>query len=215
MVLGKFFNPELDISEQYLPIVASELFGDNKEVALEIGFGDGDFLIDMSKIKQNWNFIGIEIKRKRYLKALRKLKTCDVDNIKLLNIDASLAIDEVFELESFSTVYINFPDPWPKDRHRKHRIINNQFLTRLSKIMKDRALLEIASDHKEYIDQILCVSKENPNFKNLVAPDHYRHSVGDRPYTKYECEYIKEGRVIYYLSLLKGKSSSKRNSIPR
>ena len=196
-------SPIIDITEYYLPLDLSQVFGDNKDSALEIGSGDGSFLIEMAKNKADWNFIGIEIKGTRIKKAVKRAEMEKVKNVKFLQMDARIAVEEVFKPNLLSIVYINFPDPWPKDRHKKHRIINNLFLTRLSKIMKYKASLEIVSDHKDYIDQILSVFNEIGYFKNLLSPDSHTSSVSNRPLTKYESEYNKQGRVIYYLSLFK------------
>ena len=87
--------------------------------ALEIGFGEGEFIAEIAKESPGWNFIGIEIKYFRYKKALRLLLKEKITNVRLVHIDAAIAVEQVFADASFDRVYINFPDPWPKDRHKK------------------------------------------------------------------------------------------------
>jgi len=195
-------TPLLDVSDYHLPLDMLEVFDNMNEFALEIGFGDGDFLLEMAKENTKMNFIGIEIKRSRFLKAVKRAKKENTANIKFLHMDVEIALDEVFRPASFSIVYINFPDPWPKDRHQKHRIINSRFLERLSQIMKPNGVLEIASDHREYIDHILEVFKATNSFKSIYPPPGYTNTLSDRPETKYETEYRSEGKSIYYLAYL-------------
>ena len=117
-------------------------------------------------------------------------------------MDATIAIEDVFSGNTFDKIFLNFPDPWPKDRHKKHRIINPAFLEKLAETMKPGSAFEIASDHKEYIILILHTMKETPCFKSQFPPPGYLNEIPDRPVTKYELEFIEEGRKIYYLSFV-------------
>jgi tRNA (guanine-N7-)-methyltransferase len=193
-------NPVLDITEYRIPLEMQDVLNNTNELALEIGFGDGDFLIQMAKETPHLNYVGIEIKRSRFTSAVNNLLKRKINNVKLLNMDAMIALDEVFKPGTFIEVYINFPDPWPKDRHKKHRIINNLFLDKLSKIMKPGGLLEIASDHREYVEHMLTVFNENSRFKNMFQSPGYTNRLTRRPLTKYEIEYRMEGREIFYLT---------------
>ena len=190
---------KLDISEHYIPVDLAKIFGNKNDCVLEIGFGDGDFLIEISDRDHNKNFLGIEIKTKRFKIALRKSKNVNRDNLKFLHMNANIAVEEIFKEDTFSLVYINFPDPWPKDKHHKHRIINTDFLGSLSKIMKDDGILEIASDHRDYIDHSFEVFSKIPFFKCEYPDPGYLHNIPNRPYTKYEREFREEGREIFYL----------------
>ncbi|HEX3036652.1 MAG TPA: tRNA (guanosine(46)-N7)-methyltransferase TrmB [Thermodesulfobacteriota bacterium] len=196
-------SPMLDITEHYLPLDMSEVFGNKGEAALEIGCGEGDFLIEMAKRKSHWNFTGIEIKRKRFKKAIKNAERERLQNLRFLHMDAKIAVEEVFSPNTFSEVYINFPDPWPKDRHKKHRIINPEFLERLYKIMKRQAVLEIASDHEEYISHILGTFSETGIFESMLPPPGYVYNLPNRPPTKFEREFREEGKEIYYLRFMR------------
>jgi tRNA (guanine-N7-)-methyltransferase len=192
-------KPILDITGYRIPLEMQDVLNNTNELALEIGFGDGDFLIQMAKQRPDLNYIGIEIKRSRFKTAVNSLLKQEINNIKLLHMDATIALDEVFKPRTFIEVYINFPDPWPKDRHKKHRIINNPFLDKLSTIMKPQGFLEIASDHRDYIDHMLTVFNQNSSFKNSFKPPGYTNKLTNRPLTKYEIEYRMGGREIFYL----------------
>jgi len=198
-------NSLLDISDYYIPLDLAEVFKNKKELVLEIGFGDGDFLIEMASMHPEKNFLGIEIKTKRFKFAVKKAEEKNYENLKFLHMNASIAIEEIFPKDVFSQVYINFPDPWPKDRHRKHRIVNTEFLQKLSKILKKDGILEIASDHKDYITHSLDVFRDISFFKSEYPPPGFLHNVPNRPYTKYEKEFRKEGREIFYLMFTNNK----------
>ncbi|MER3446630.1 MAG: tRNA (guanosine(46)-N7)-methyltransferase TrmB [Candidatus Dadabacteria bacterium] len=195
--------PVLDITEYYLPLNLSLVFGNQTESALEIGSGDGDFLIEMARRKADWNFIGIEIKGKRFRKAVRRAEGEKIRNVKFLVMDAQIAIEEVFPSNTFIEVYINFPDPWPKEKHKKHRIINTDFIEKLSLIMKPEGVLEVASDHKEYISYILDVLDKMSMFRCAFPSPGYVSGLTNRPHTKYEMEFREKGKEIYYLRFVR------------
>ena len=195
----------LDISEGYIPLDLSQIFGNRGDFVLEIGFGDGDFLIEMAERHTEKNFLGMEIKTKRFNIAVKKSKNTQSENIKFLHMNANIAVEEIFPEDVFSLVYINFPDPWPKDKHHKHRIINTDFLTKLSRIMKKDGVLELASDHKDYIEHSFNVFKKIPFFKSQYPDPGYLHNVPNRPYTKYEKEFRAEGKEIFYLMFTNNK----------
>ncbi len=198
-------NPILDISEILIPIDTEELFGNKNKYALEVGFGDGDFLIETAQLRPDTNFIGVEIKKKRFNKAVKKARRGKVPNIKFLHMDANIASTEVFKPDTFNEIYINFPDPWPKDKHEKNRILNTEFLMKLSVILIQKGHLEIASDHKSYIQETLDTFKQLPLFINSYAGPGYRNELQERIETKFEKEFREEGRKIYYLMFTNGK----------
>lgn len=195
----KHGKTKLDISDGLIPVDLAKIFTNKNDFVLEIGFGDGDFLIEMAERHPEKNYLGIEIKTKRFKIALRKSKNWKTDNLKFLHMNANVAVEEIFYDNTFSLVYINFPDPWPKDKHHKHRIINTDFLGTLSRIIKPCGILEIASDHKDYIDHSFEVFANAPFFKSEYAEPGYLHNIPNRPYTKYEREFREEGREIFYL----------------
>jgi len=198
-------NPILDISEILIPIDTEELFDNKNKYALEVGFGDGDFLIETAQLRPDTNFIGVEIKKKRFNKAVKKARRGKVPNIKFLHMDANIASTEVFKPDTFNEIYINFPDPWPKDKHEKNRILNTEFLMKLSVILIQKGHLEIASDHKSYIQETLDTFKQLPLFINSYAGPGYRNELQERIETKFEKEFREEGRKIYYLMFTNGK----------
>lgn len=196
-------NPELDLSNQNLPVNAYDIFGNHNQTALEIGFGEGEFIVELAKRKKDWNFLGIEIKYYRFKKAVNLARTEETKNLKLLHFDINIAFDQVFEDCIFDKIYINFPDPWPKDRHKKHRIINERFLNGLRSLMRSGSTIEFASDHLEYAEHTVGQFKSNPNFANILKNNSFSTKVKNRPVTKFEKQFIAENKSIYYLTFKK------------
>ena len=194
------FNPSLDVSVFKLPLSTEQIFGNSNSSAIEIGFGEGEFLVEIAKDNPGWNYLGIEIKYFRYKKAIALARKENVRNIKFLHFDADLAVEQVLAENSFDMVYINFPDPWPKDRHQKHRIINDRFLENLHRLMKDGSSLEFTSDHLDYVTHTIEHFGRHPKFSNIYGDKGYATEVSGRPRTKFEKEFLEENREIYYLS---------------
>jgi len=191
-------NPILDVSLHTIPLDLQSIFGNAGECALEIGFGDGDFLIESALADPGTNFLGIEVKKRRFNTAVKSAARRKAANVKFLHMEAVIAARELFPPDSFSAVYINFPDPWPKDRHEKHRIVNPWFLALVSGIMKKGGVLELASDHREYVANSLEVLGAMECFSPVFGGPGYVNEIPGRPLTGYEREFREEGREIYY-----------------
>ncbi len=196
-------KPELDISLISLPLNKEEIFGNDNNSALEIGFGEGEFIVEIAENNPDWNYLGIEIKYFRYKKAVRLCIEHNVRNVKLLHFDADMAVEQVFKPNIFDRVYINFPDPWPKDRHKKHRIINNTFLDNLYKLMNTDGILEFTSDHLDYVTHTTEHFENHKKFSNIYGEKGYSGTIKNRPATKFEKEFRDEDRPIYYLAFKK------------
>ena len=105
----------------------NEVFGNNNPIYIEIGMGKGDFIIENAKTYPNINFIGIEKFDSVIVRAIQKSNELELDNLKIIRIDAN-KLDEIFDKE-IDTIYLNFSDPWPKDRHAKRRLTSPIFLS--------------------------------------------------------------------------------------
>lgn len=112
----------------------NKLFNNNNPIYIEIGMGKGNFIINNAIKYPNINFIGIEKYDSVFVRAIQKSNELELDNLKLIKIDA-LNIDEIFKHE-ISLIYLNFSDPWPKDRHAKRRLTSPNFLSKYNSIFK-------------------------------------------------------------------------------
>lgn len=118
---------------------------------IEIGMGKGRFIMDMAALHPDINYIGIERYSSVLLRALQKMELNPLPNIKFICMDAA-DIAEVFAKDEVDRIYLNFSDPWPKDRHAKRRLTSHEFLARYEKILKKDGTLEFKTDNKDLFD---------------------------------------------------------------
>ena len=120
-------------------------FGNDKPIYLEIGMGKGDFIIENAIRYPDINFIGVEKFDSVIVRAIQKSNDLELDNLKIIRMDAN-KLGDVFEKE-IDTIYLNFSDPWPKDRHAKRRLTSSIFLDIYDKIFKDRNRIVMKTDN--------------------------------------------------------------------
>ncbi len=123
----------------------SNFFGNENPIYIEIGMGKGDFIIENAKRYPNINFIGIEKYDSVMVRAIQKSNELELDNLKLVRIDAN-KLDMIFDKE-VELIYLNFSDPWPKDRHAKRRLTSNVFLSIYDKVFKDVCRIVMKTDN--------------------------------------------------------------------
>lgn len=129
----------------------NEYFNNGKPVHIEIGMGKGQFLHTMAKLNPNINYVGIEKYSSVLLRAIQKMEEEEVSNLKFICIDAK-EVDEVFGEGEVDKIYLNFSDPWPKDRHAKRRLPSREFLAKYDAILKKDGFLEFKTDNRGLFD---------------------------------------------------------------
>lgn len=125
-----------------------QLFGNDAPIHIEIGMGKGQFLTRLAKENPHINYIGIERYSSVLLRALQKMEQEPLSNLRFLCIDAA-SITEIFEKNEVDKIYLNFSDPWPKDRHAKRRLTSRQFFTRYNDILKPDGNVEFKTDNRD------------------------------------------------------------------
>ena len=141
IVKGRYFvsNPEENKGRW------KEVFGNDNPIYIEIGMGKGDFIIENAKRYKDINFIGIEKYDSVILRGIQKSNELELDNLLLIRMDAN-RLEEIF-LKEIDTIYLNFSDPWPKERHAKRRLTSPVFLGIYDKIFKDRKRIIMKTDN--------------------------------------------------------------------
>ena len=124
-----------------------QFFANEGEIHIEIGMGKGQFLYTLAKMNPHINYIGIEKYSSVLLRAIQKMEECELPNLRFIRMDAE-TITEVFDKEEIDKIYLNFSDPWPKDRHAKRRLPSREFLARYDNILKKDGKLEFKTDNK-------------------------------------------------------------------
>jgi tRNA (guanine-N7-)-methyltransferase len=137
---------------------------------VDVGFGDGAFLTELARRDPGRAVVGIDLSFKRVLKVARRLSRSDLSNVRLLGVDAAWAVREAFEEESVESFWINFPDPWPKRRHRRRRLIEPAFIRDLSRRLMTGGSLHVATDHPDYAAVIRSALEGEPLLQNAQAP---------------------------------------------
>lgn len=123
-----------------------QLFENENPIHIEIGMGKGQFLMTLAGQHPDVNYIGIEKYSSVLLRALQKMEEYPLPNLKFIRMDAE-SITDIFTKEEISRIYLNFSDPWPKDRHAKRRLTSKEFLARYDKILTKNGQLEFKTDN--------------------------------------------------------------------
>jgi tRNA (guanine-N7-)-methyltransferase len=179
------------------PVNWHEVFGRDGPLLLEIGFGNGQFLVNMASRQPEAGVIGVEISSPSIKKALNLVEESGIDNVRIIRALGQLALWTLFDVGSIQGVYINFPDPWPKAKHHKRRLITDQLLHLLATRMARGALIDIATDHRDYALWITEELELNPYFiSRLSSP--YVHTDPNRKPTKYELKALTDNSKCYF-----------------
>jgi len=162
----------------------TEIFGNDNEVVLEIGFGMGTSLLQMAKENPNKNYFGVEVHDAGVGSILHEIEENKVTNIIVMNYDAVAIFDNMLADNTLSGMQIYFPDPWHKTRHKKRRLVNPTNLELFARKMKKNAVFHFASDWLPYAKDALELLGNNANFSNMY--DGYAPRPDWRPLTKFE-----------------------------
>lgn len=137
--------------QQSCPGTWKEIFGNDNPIFIEIGMGKGKFIHTMAKEHPDINYVGIEKYSSVLLRAIQKMEQEELPNLKFLRMDAE-NIDKVFGSGEVDRIYLNFSDPWPKDRHAKRRLPSREFLARYDIILRQDGRLEFKTDNRKLFD---------------------------------------------------------------
>ena len=174
------------------------IFKNNKTLIVEIGSGNGHFLVNYSKIKPEYNFIGIEMLGGRAKKFYKKITKQGLKNIAVYKGDARIFIWEYLYEEMVNEFIILFPDPWPKKKHHKHRLLKEGFIRMLLYRLEKNGLISIATDHEEYRDWIINEFKKVKELKAFYK-NGYSHYPDEYPSTLFLERFKKHGKEIYFM----------------
>ena len=178
----------------------NKLFGNKKPIHLEIGMGKGNFIIEMAKRNPDINFIGLEKFDSVLVKAVEKLESIELDNLKLIWYDAA-TIDNLFDKE-IDTLYLNFSDPWPKKRHAKRRLTHESFLEKNDKIFKNTNNIIMKTDNRKLFEYSVKSFTDYGYKIEDISLDLHSDEV-DIVETEYEKKFTKKGNVIYKVNVKK------------
>lgn len=176
------------------------LFNNNNPICLEIGMGKGNFIINMAKLNPDANFIGIEKFDSVMVRAVEKLAVEKIDNLKLIKMDAD-EINEVFEKE-IDKIYLNFSDPWPKERHHKRRLTDANFLNKYDSLFKNDKNIIFKTDNRKLFEFSL-KSFTDYGYKIKSLSLNLREDNIPNIETEYEIKFSSKGYPIYMVNVIK------------
>lgn len=189
----------LTLSTVPRPVTGKALFGNDRPLELEIGSGKGTFLLGESGARPEVNFLGIEYARRYWIFAADRLRRAERANARMVLAEASAFVRDFIENETLDAIHIYFPDPWPKTRHHRRRLLQTAFVGELASKLKPGARLSIATDHREYFEQIVLAVKRS----TLVEADFAATKAAlesELVGSNFERKYRQEGRDIFILA---------------
>lgn len=175
-----------------------EVFGNDRPIHIEIGMGKGKFLMGMAQAHPNINYIGIEKYSTVLLRAVQKMEENELPNVIFIRMDAE-DICEVFAKSEVDKIYLNFSDPWPKDRHAKRRLPSREFLARYDQFLVSGGRLEFKTDNRDLFDFAL-EELEPAGWKAEVVTRDLHHDeklCEGNIMTEYEEKFSAMGNPIY------------------
>ncbi len=177
----------------------ASLFGNRRPVILEIGFGNGDATWQMARQNPLENFIGVEVHKPGVGHLLLKLEENTIENVRIACEDGVEFLRRRVASGSLQGLRLYFPDPWPKKRHHKRRIVQPEFVSLLAEKLSAGGIVHFATDWQNYAEQMLDLLQRNPAFENLSERGDYCPRPPWRPLTKYEKRGQKLGHGVYDL----------------
>ncbi len=183
-----------------LPLVKS---GSGKTM-VEIGFGNGEFLLHTARDFPEARIFGIEISITCVEKALKRVFRERVPNVKIISGDARFVLRETFADEVLDRIYMSFPCPWPKERHARRRVTYRGFADTLGAVLKEGGCFELATDERWYADEVAKVLNSHDSLRLVSFETNKRRKIT----TKYERKWLEEGKDIFLLVFQKSGSFS-------
>lgn len=181
------------------------IFQNNHPIYLEVGMGKGKFLGELALTHPEINYIGIEKFESVIVQAVEKIAPLHLNNIKLIQTDAE-KLDEIFSKKELSKLFLNFSDPWPKNRHEKRRLTYKHFLEKYDNILD--GTIEMKTDNRELFEYSLKSFNNNGwEFVNISLDLHNIENEEKIITTEYEDRFIEKGNVIYFIEVKKMKKN--------
>ncbi len=182
-------------SDYFDQLKVEEIFGNDAPIELDLGCGDGSFLIAMAKQYPERNFLGVERLLGRVKKVSRKAEKAGLTNCKVLRLESKYVVEYLFPAESIDRLHLLCPDPWPKARHHRRRLVQQDFLECLHKAIKPGGEFCFKTDHPEYYEW---VCEEMDTFKKFTKQE-WNDDTFFYPKTDFQLQWEAEGKSMHQL----------------
>lgn len=185
------------VVKEFLPW--RDIFKNNNPIHIEIGMGKGDFIITLAQNNPNINYIGIEMYSSVLIRAIEKASELNLQNLRFIRFDAT-NLRDIFEENSVEHIYLNFSDPWPKDRHARRRLTSDRFLNIYSLILIPDGVIEQKTDNVDLFNFSLESFRENSWEISAFSYDYHNEKFCvNNVLTEYEKKFADMGKPICYL----------------
>jgi len=173
-------------------------------IVMEIGFGNGDFLVHLAQQHPDWTLVGVEIYLPGVAKAVGRLEDAGViERARITQLPAQFVLENQVQAEQLDGVFINHPDPWPKPRHHKRRIVQKDFAQLLVSRIKTGGFVKLATDKPDLAAWMQDILDQTHGLTNVAGVGGFIDRDEDRPHTKFEQRGIDAGRISQFLHYVK------------
>lgn len=191
----------LELSDGELDLAAC--FDSRRPLFMEIGFGNGEALASRAAAHPENDYLGVEVHGPGVGHLLLRLAAQESRNVRVLRGDAMELLRHRLPAASLAGVYLFFPDPWPKRRHHKRRMVQAEFTRLVGRALRPGGLLHMATDWRDYAEQMMRVLSATPGFRNAAGPGRYSPRPEDRPATRFEQRGQRLGHAVWDLIFLR------------
>ena len=176
-----------------------EIFGNDHPLEIDLGCGDGKFLLEMAQHFPERNFLGVERLLGRVRGVCKKITSLGLPNAQVLRLESQYTLEWLLERHSVSRLHLLCPDPWPKARHHKRRLVQAPFLNALHGVLKDHGEFLFKTDHEEYFEWVVEEMQAFPQFKELPWPEPPEPDALFYPKTDFQLQWEAQGKSIHRL----------------
>ncbi len=185
------------------PLDLRQAFGRAAPTRLEIGFGDGGALLEMAAKNPHCNFLGAEVHRPGVGRLLLQLEARGLANVRVFCDDGIQVLTRALAAQALDALYLYFPDPWPKKKHHKRRIVQAAFIELAAPRLAAGGQFHFATDWQPYAEQALEQLEQSAHFENRAGPRHFSPRPPNRPSTKFERRGQKLGHGVWDIVMRK------------
>lgn len=176
----------------------NEVFGNNNEINLELGCGRGGFIRENAKFNPDKNFVAIDLKDEILIYTLRGIMEAELTNVRVVPLNIQM-IEGVFSKDEIGKIYINFCNPWPKDRHKKRRLTHSGFLVRYKQFIKPQGEIWFKTDDTELFQESIEYFEESGFEIRYITYDLHSSDFKENIVTEYEAKFTKLGMKTMFL----------------
>jgi tRNA (guanine-N7-)-methyltransferase len=200
-----FIPSYYDKHQEFEMPALGNVFQNDNPINIEYCSGNGQWIIDKAKNNPNINWIAVEKRFDRVLKIFKKLHDNNIKNLLVVFGEALTFSNYYLTNNSIDNIYINFPDPWPKDRHAKHRLITNEFIDRLKEITIKKGCLFFATDDRDTSSLIINTCFSNKSLKSQIENPYFKTKFEGYGNSYFEKLWLDKGRTIHYMQFINEK----------